>query len=154
MLRLNERVGAIPTYRVYDKCSQDSAVSYTGIFDDSSLLIVIFPAPSPPSAVSVSQNGLGSVQVSWKPSSGGPTVTGYIIYYKQDGGKRLSVNTGATATFATITGLNELIPYSITMVATSSTVHSNETAAEMVTVGRLPSNTIGLSGVSLNCVKC
>ena len=100
------------------------------------LLIVILPAPSPPSAVSVSQNGLGSVQVSWKPPSGGPPVTGYIIYYKQDRGKRFSVNIGATATIATITGLNELTSYSITMVATSSTLHSTETAAEMVTVGR------------------
>ena len=100
------------------------------------LLIVILPAPSPPSAVSVSQNGLGSVQVCWKSPSGGPPVTGYIIYYKQNRGKRFSVNAGATSTIATIAGLNELTSYSITMVATSSTLHSTETAAEMVTVGR------------------
>lgn len=86
----------------------------------------------------MSQNGLGSVLVSWKPSSGEPAVTGYTIYYKQDGRKKLSVNTGATATIATITGLTELTPYSITMVANSSTVQSTETAAEMVTLGRLP----------------
>ena len=84
--------------------------------------------------MTVSQNGVGSVQVSWTPPSGKPAVTGYIIYYQQqDGGHNGSKMAGATATAATIT---RLIPgtYSITMVATSSTLPSTVTAAETVTI--------------------
>ena len=93
------------------------------------------PAPSPPSAVSVSQNGLDSILVSWTPPPGEPDVTGYIIYYQQDGGQRLSENAGASVTIATIPGLTSEATYSITMVATSSMLPSNETAAQTVTIG-------------------
>ena len=85
--------------------------------------------------MSVSQNGLGSVLVSWTPPSGEPAVTGYIIYYQQDGGQRLSQSAGSTATTATITGLNEGNNYFITIVATSSTLPSNESEAETITLG-------------------
>ena len=96
------------------------------------------PAPSPPSGVTVSQNGVDSVQVSWTPPSGEPTVTGYIIYYQQqDGGHNGSEMAGATATTATITGLMTGAAYSITMVATSSTLPSTVTAAVTVTIGRI-----------------
>ena len=96
------------------------------------------PAPSPPSGVTVSQNGVGSVQVSWTPPLGGPTVTGYIIYYQQqDGGHTGSEMAGATATTATITGLMTGATYSITMVATSSTLPSTVTAAETITIGMI-----------------
>ena len=96
------------------------------------------PAPSPPSGVTVSQNGVDSVQVSWTPPSGEPSVTGYIIYYQhQDGGHTDSEMTGATATNATITGLMTGATYSITMVATSSTLPSTVTAAETVTIGMI-----------------
>ena len=93
-------------------------------------------APSPPFGVHVSQNGLGSVLVSWIPPSGEPTVTGYIIHYQQDGGQRLSFNAGPTATTATITGLiiHAGATFSITMVATSSTLPSIETAAQTITI--------------------
>ena len=93
------------------------------------------PAPSPPSAVSVSQNGLDSVLVSWTPPSGEPDVTGYIIYYQQDGGQRLSENVGAAATTATITGLITGAIYSVSMMATSSILLSTETAAQTVIIG-------------------
>ena len=93
------------------------------------------PALSPPSAVNVSQNGLDSVLVSWTPPSGESDVTGYIIYYQQDGGQRISENAGATATTATITGLIAGATYSISMVATSRTLPSTETAAQTVTLG-------------------
>ena len=93
------------------------------------------PAPSPPSAVSVSQNGLDSVLVSWTPPSGEPDVTGYIIYYQQDGGQRLSGNAGATD-MTTITGLITGATYSITMVATSSTLPSTETTAQTVIISK------------------
>ena len=62
-------------------------------------------------------------------------MTGYIIYYQQDGGERLSQNAVATATTATITGLIAGAAYSIIMVATSSTLPSTETAAQTVSIG-------------------
>ena len=107
------------------------------------LTVDLPPAPSPPSGVTVSQNGVGSVQVSWAPPSGGPTVTGYIIYYQQqDGGHNGSEMAGATATTATITGLMTGATYFITMVAaTSSTLPSNETVAVNITIGTMCSIT-------------
>ena len=94
------------------------------------------PAPSPPSGLSVSQNGLDSALVSWTPPLGGPAVTGYIMYYQQeDGGQRLSESAGIAATTATITGLIAGATYSITIVATSSTLPSTETAVLTVTIG-------------------
>ena len=100
------------------------------------VIVDLPPAPSPPSGVTVSQNGVGSVQVSWTPS-GEPAVTGYIIYYQQQGGGHNgSVEVaGATTTTATITGLMTGATYSITMVANSSTLPSTVTAAETVTIG-------------------
>ena len=84
--------------------------------------------------MTVSQNGVDSVQVSWTLPSGEPTVTGYIIYYQQqDGGHTGSEVAGATATTATITGLMTGATYSITMVATSSTLPSTVTAAVTIT---------------------
>ena len=62
-------------------------------------------------------------------------MTGYIIYYQQDGGQRLSENAGATATTAPITGLIAGTTYYITMVATSSMLPSTKTAAQTVTLG-------------------
>ena len=63
-------------------------------------------------------------------------MTGYIIYYQQeDGGQRLSESAEAAATTASITGLIAGATYSITMVATSSTLPSNETAPLTVTIG-------------------
>ena len=62
-------------------------------------------------------------------------MTGYIIYYQQDGGQRLSQSAGSTATTATITGLIAGTIYSVTMVATSTTLPSNETEAETIIIG-------------------
>ena len=93
-------------------------------------------ASSPSSGLSVSQNGLDSALVSWTAPSGGPTVTGYIIYYQQEeGGQRFSESTEAAATTASIIELIAGATYSITMVATSSTMPSTETAALIVTIG-------------------
>ena len=101
------------------------------------LTVDLPPAPSPPSGVTVSQNGVGSVQVSWTPPSGEPNATGYIIYYQQqDGGHNGSVMAGATATTATITGLMTGATYFITMVVTSSTLPCTVTTAEAITIGR------------------
>ena len=97
------------------------------------------PAPSPLSAVTVSQNGVHSVHVSWTPPSGEPAVTGYIIYYQQqDGGHSGSEEVvGATSTTATITGLMTWANYSITVVATSSTLPSTVTAAENIIISMI-----------------
>ena len=70
-------------------------------------------------------------------------MTGYIIYYQRDGGQRLSENAGATATIATLTGLMAGATYSITMVATSSTLPSDETAVQTVTIGMISLNNQG-----------
>ena len=96
------------------------------------------PAPSPPSGVTVSQNGVYSVQVSWTPPSE-PAVTGYIIYYQQqDGGQNGTEMAGATATTATITRLMTRATYSITMVTTSSTLPSIVTSAAVnITIGMI-----------------
>ena len=96
--------------------------------------------------MSVFQNGLDSVLVSWSAPPGGPDATGYIIYYQQDGGQGLSENAGATATTATtatITGLIAGATYSITVVATSSTLPSIETAVQTVTIGMISLNNQG-----------
>ena len=94
-------------------------------------------APSPPSAVRVSQNGLDSVLVSWTPPSGGPAMTGYIIYYQQqDGGHTGSEIAGATATTASISGLITGATYSITIVVTSTTLSSSEAAPVIITIGK------------------
>ena len=92
-------------------------------------------APPPPSGVSVSQNGLNSLLVSW--TSGEPAVTGYIISYQTlDGGHSDSV-TNETATSTIITGLMTGATYSISIVATSSTLPSTKTTA-------VPDITIGI----------
>ena len=92
------------------------------------------PAPSPPSGVSVSQNGLNSLLASW--TLGEPAVTGYIISYQtQDGGHSGSVNENETASSTIITGLMTGATYSITIVATSSTLPSTETTAPDITIG-------------------
>ena len=61
-------------------------------------------------------------------------MTGYIIYYQQEEGQRLSESAEAAATTASITGLIAGATYSITMVATSSTLPSTETEALTVTI--------------------
>ena len=88
--------------------------------------------------MTVSQNGVDSVQVSWTPPSGEPTVTSYIIYYQQqDGGHNGLVIPGATTTTSIIIGLMTGATYFITMVATSSTLPSTVSAAETITIGMI-----------------
>ena len=92
------------------------------------------PAPSPPSGVSVSHNGLNSLLVSW--TSGDPVVTGYNISYQAlDGGYNGSVNENETATSTIITGLMTGATYSISIVANSNTLPSSETTAQNITIG-------------------
>ena len=85
--------------------------------------------------MTVSQNGVDSVQVSWTPPSGESAVTGYIIYYQQQDGGHSGSEMARSTTTATITGLMTEATYSITMVATSSTLPSTVTAAVTITIG-------------------
>ena len=140
-LTVTGRLGGLYTCTVAnDKPSNDSAqlnvlgIIYTCVLF-CGLQINTSPAPSPPSGVGVSQNGLGSVLVSWTPPSGEPAVTGYIIYYQQHGGQRLSQSAGPTATTAAITGLMAGANYSITIVVTSTTLPSNKTEVEDIILG-------------------
>ena len=93
------------------------------------------PAPDPPSGLTASQNGLDSALVSWTAPSGGAAVTGYTIYYQQEGGERSSASAGASATSATISGLIEGATHSITIVATSNTLPSTVTGPQTITIG-------------------
>ena len=92
----------------------------------------VFAAPSPPSNVIVSQNGLESLLVSW--TAGESIVTGYIISYKQQDEVH-SHSVTETVTSTIITGLMIGATFSISIVATSSTLPSNETIAQNITIG-------------------
>ena len=95
------------------------------------------PAPSPPSDVMVSQNGLTSLLVTWTQSEG-PDVTRYTIYYNQtDGGERKSVMAGNTSSSTVIEELSAGATYSISMVADSSTLPSDVTTGPNVTIGNI-----------------
>ena len=108
------------------------------------LYTIIHPAPSPPSGLSVSQNGLNSLLVSWtsgEPAGSGggttePAVTGYSISYQtQDKKHGGLVNVNETTTSTIITGLMTGATYSITIVATSSTLPSNKITEPDITIG-------------------
>ena len=62
-------------------------------------------------------------------------MTGYTIYYQQEGVQRSSASAGASDTFATISGLIEGVTYSITIVATSNTLPSTVTRPQTITIG-------------------
>ena len=85
--------------------------------------------------MSVSQNGLNSLLVTWTPSQG-PDVTGYTVYYQQqDGGPSGSVEAGQNDTSITIPGLIVGATYSISIVANSSTLPSTVTTGPSATIG-------------------
>ena len=93
-------------------------------------------APSPPSNVRLSQNGLGSLLAFW--TSGDPNATGYIIYCHQHHlqQQRLLLVDVADVTSANITGLMAGATYSISVASTSGTLPSTATAAPHdVTIG-------------------
>ena len=109
--------------------------------------INFYAAPSPPSDVDVSQNGIESLLVSW--TAGESIVTGYIIsYQQQDGVHSDSVNVNETVISTIITGLMIGATYSISVVATSSTLPSNETIPQNITIGN---GIYAELGFMLNC---
>ena len=84
--------------------------------------------------MSVYQNGLGSVLVSWAP--GEPIVTGYIVFYQQEsGGQNGTVKAGQTADSISINGLIAGATYSISVVAMSNTLNSVLTDLPDFTLG-------------------
>ena len=65
-------------------------------------------------------------------------MTGYIIsYQQQDGVHSDSVNVNETVTSTIITGLMIGATYSISIVATSNTLPSDETTASDITIGNV-----------------
>ena len=97
-------------------------------------LLMITPAPSPPSDVRASQNGLNSLLVTWTPSEG-PNVAGYTVIYQQvDGGLSGSVTVAETDTSVVITGLIVGATFSIRVSANSSTLPSIVTYGPTVTI--------------------
>ena len=65
-------------------------------------------------------------------------MTGYIIsYQQQDGGNSDSMNVIDTVTSTIITGLLIGATYSISIVATSHTLPSDETTASDITIGNM-----------------
>ena len=104
----------------------------------------LYLAPSPLANVSVYQNGLITVLVTWAPSEG-PTITGYTITYQRlDGGENKSVMAVDTETNRIITGLIPGATYSISIVASSNTLPSTATTATI---------TIGIANTSPYCCK-
>ena len=91
------------------------------------------PAPDPPSDLTLSRTAMDVLLVSWTAPS--QAVTGYVIYYQQDGGERMSVSVEASATSYTITGLTTGATYSISMVATSNTLSSTVIGPQTITIG-------------------
>ena len=83
--------------------------------------------------MSVSQNGLDSILVSWT-VSGESIVTGYIISYQQQDGVHSGSVTAVTSTI--ITGLMIGATYSISIVASSNTLPSTETTDD-ITIGNM-----------------
>ena len=96
-------------------------------------------APDPPVDLSVSQNGMNSVLVSWTPATTGSiSPTGYTItlHPLQDSpGEPVTATAGPTDTSTTVFDLIERAIYSVSIVANSNTLSSNITGPENVTIG-------------------
>ena len=97
------------------------------------LYLYNYTVPSPPSNVQVSQNGLNSVLVTWTPS--GRYVTGYTIFYQQQGEQTISTIRVGNITRATISGLITGSTYNISVSAESSIRSSSLTIAPNITTG-------------------
>ena len=62
-------------------------------------------------------------------------MTGYTIYYQQEGAERSSVSAGVSAPSVAISGLTEGTTYVFTIVATSNTLPSTVTGPQAITIG-------------------
>ena len=142
-LLVTGRMEGLYTCTVSNAVSTQSSASLTVAGEDHTLmhhlisLLLLSPAPSPPSGVMVSQNGLNSLLVTWKPSAG-PAVTGYTVFYQeQDGGESGSLEVGETDTSISITGLMRGATYSIRIMSISSTLPGSITVGLDQTIGKV-----------------
>ena len=77
-----------------------------------------------------------SVMVSWTPPTDTTDVTGYQIFYTENGGGQLSRGvSGASTNMDTIPSLTTGSTYSITIVSTSHGLPSEVVGPEMVELG-------------------
>ena len=82
----------------------------------------------------VSQNGVNSLLVTWTPSIGSD-VTGYTIFYQEQGGTQSGSETvGKSSTSAIITGLNTGAIFSVSVSANSNTLRSARIYGPNVTI--------------------
>ena len=100
-------------------------------------------AANPPAGLMVTQVTDTSVMVSWTPPADTTGVTGYRIFYTENGGsEQFRDVSGASTDMDTIPDLTTGSTYSITIVATSNVFLSEVVGPVMVELGtRCPFNT-------------
>ena len=93
-------------------------------------------ALSPPTNLKVAKASATSVIVSWDPPTDTTGVTGYLIKYTEKGGsEQFSDVTGASTKMHKIPSLKTGSAYSVTIVATSKDLSSEEAGPQMVALG-------------------
>ena len=97
---------------------------------------------SPPTDLTAVQAGPTSIDVSWTPPTLLGDTTGYIIYYTNDdntGGDSVDIDGGSTDEY-TLMNLHNGDTYTISIIATSSSVLPSESVLADMTVGLSESN--------------
>ena len=112
--------------------------------------------PSAPTNLAIS-SGAGSIDVSWSAaSSGGSTITDFIVEYSTDGSSWITFNDGlSTSTSTTITGLTNGTPYyvrvsAVNVAGSSTAVVSGSTATPKTTPGAPSVSAIAAGNQSLS----
>ena len=96
-----------------------------------------YTAPDPPTDLDVTQASATSVTVSWTPPTDTTGVTGYRIYYTENGGSEQSRNVSGTRTNKdTISGLITGSTYSMKIVATSKGISSAVAGPKEIALGK------------------
>ena len=144
---------------LYTLCILDSTYTRSTIIIVSKLSIILGSinsnnctilslAPSPPDYVYVYQRGVGCISVYWEYFLTYDNKTEFTIYYQQqDGGERLSMTFESNMLLhslswwwywsqkVTISGLRGGATYSVSVVAVSFRLYSDETTAFNITIG-------------------
>ena len=95
-----------------------------------------YTAPDPPTDLKVIQASATSVTVSWTLPTDTTGVTGYCIYYTENGGNEQSRNvSGTRKNKDTIGGLTTGSTYSMEIVATSKSLSSVLVGPKKITLG-------------------
>ena len=93
-------------------------------------------APDPPTNFKITQASATSVTVSWTPPTNTTGVTGYHIYYTENGGNEQSRNVrDARTNKDTIRGLTTGSTYSVKIVAISKCLPSAAVVPKEITLG-------------------